>query len=67
MNTILKTLGLTAALALALVFSGCETEEDPLEETGEAIEETAEETGDSLEEAADETEEAMEDTTEGTD
>ncbi|HKJ65682.1 MAG TPA: hypothetical protein VJ969_09780 [Desulfopila sp.] len=67
MNTILKTLGITTVLALALVFSGCETEEGPLEETGEAIEETTEKTGDSLEEAADETEEAMEDATEGTD
>ncbi len=67
MTRLLKTIGITATLALALVFFGCETEEEPIEETGEAIEETAEETGEALEESAEETEEAMEEAAEGRD
>jgi len=73
MKTLPKVFGIVLSALMITAFSGCESEEGPVEkageaveETGEAVEETAEETEEAMEEAAEETEETMEETAEKT-
>lgn len=60
MKTLARLLAILLSAVMITAFSGCETEEDPIEETGEAVEET----GEAVEETAEETEEALEEAAE---
>lgn len=64
MKNMIKGVVLVFAITSLFALSGCDTSEEPLEETGEAIEKSMEETGEAIEEGAEEAEESMKETTE---
>jgi hypothetical protein len=48
-----------------LTTSGCDDNDGPVEDMGEAIDEAADDAGDAIEDAADEVEDAVDDATDG--
>ncbi len=54
-----------AVLSVGLVTTGCDDNDGPVEDMGEAIDEAADDAGDAIEDAADEVEDAVDDATDG--